>query len=146
MSGVYPPFPDNIIMNFWGEKRCCFVTSWPVVPLLILWWTFFKPPVLLKVTICWCFGRIHHPITKHSQFLSVLQLNALLYHCACFLWFSVFRENINNWIYIAFVPEALALIAKSNEDKIIFLLSCKLHTFGTSLFHVPQSNTVPFFW
>jgi len=26
----------------------------------------------------------------------------------------MFTENINDWIYIAFVAEALALIAKSN--------------------------------
>jgi len=71
---------------------------------------------------------------KHSLFLSVLQLHAPLYHCACFLWFSVFAENINDWIYIAFGPEALAWIAKSNEDEIIFLLSCELHAFGTNLF------------
>jgi len=54
--------------------------------------------------------------------------------------------NINDWIYIAFVPEALALIAKSNEDKIIFLVSSELHTFGTKLFFkCPQSNTFLFF-
>jgi len=59
---------------------------------------------------------------KHSLFLSILQLNAPLYHCACFLGFSLFTENINDWIYIAFVPEALALIAKSIEDNIFAVL------------------------
>jgi len=53
----------------------------------------------------------------------------------------MFTENINDWIYIAFVPEALAQIAKSNEDKIIFLVSSKLHTFGTKLFLSAPSLT-----
>ena len=70
---------------------------------------------------------------KRSHFLSVLQLNTPLYHCACFLWFCMFTENINDWIYVAFVPEALAPIAKSNEDEIMFLLSFEPHAFGTEL-------------
>ena len=39
---------------------------------------------------------------------------------------------------LLFVPKALALIAKSNEDKIIFLLSWELHIFGTRLFKCPS--------
>lgn len=45
----------------------------------------------------------------------------------------MFTENINDWIYVAFVPEALAPIAKSNEDEIMFLLSFEPHAFGTEL-------------
>ena len=114
---------------FGGEESWCFVTLyWPVVPLLILWRTFFKPPILLKVAICWCFSMIDHPITKHSLFLSVLWLNAPLYHCACFLWCCVFTENINDWVYITFILEALALLQNPMKTTWYFhcLASCTL--------------------